>query len=248
MAPKKTITAASLVHDGHPVATQAVPADFAWRRDSTGSETQTLYFHLDNGCLGFVQIAWAYLAMTTTVETNALFYVPGQPCVFETHSGHKLRVMKESREYECKGLAMAWNDDHTKLTIKYTAGRERSPSGVTASFEFSRASDGYKIGDAKNHIGTGTASHYFYPSGTVTGKGEIGSTKFDSAGVGMFIHAHSANIMPYNVGAEWNLAFFIGHRESVPADQRTSANASIFHSLHYRTPDSYGAVNCSNAG
>ncbi|KAJ2296112.1 hypothetical protein IWW55_005216, partial [Coemansia sp. RSA 2706] len=80
MVNKKTITAASLVHEGHPIATQAVASDFAWQRDSTGSETQTMYFHLENGCVGFVQIAWAYLAMTTTVETNAMFYVPGHPC------------------------------------------------------------------------------------------------------------------------------------------------------------------------
>ncbi|KAJ1731812.1 putative cell survival pathways protein [Coemansia biformis] len=248
MGNKKTITAASLVHDGHPVATQAVPADFAWLRDSMGSETQTMYFHLDNGCVGFVQIAWAHLTLITTVETNALFYVPGHPCVFETHSGHSLRVSKGSREFECKGLAMAWNDDHTKLTVKYTAGKDRDPKGVAASFVFTRTSDGYKIGDAKNYIDSGTAAHYFYPAGTVTATCEINGAKFESAGVGMFIHAHSAHIMPYNVGVEWNMAFFVGHRESVPADQRTAANTSTFHTLQYRTPDSYGAVNCSNAG
>ncbi|KAJ2379103.1 hypothetical protein H4S02_007193, partial [Coemansia sp. RSA 2611] len=151
MVNKKTITAASLVHEGHPIATQAVASDFAWQRDSTGSETQTMYFHLENGCVGFVQIAWAYLAMTTTVETNAMFYVPGHPCVFETHNGHHLKVKKESLEYECKGLKMTWSEGHSRLQVKYTAGRERSASGVAASFEFVRKSDGYKIGDAKNH-------------------------------------------------------------------------------------------------
>ncbi|KAJ2521756.1 putative cell survival pathways protein [Coemansia sp. RSA 1939] len=247
MAPKKTITAASLVHEGHPIATQTVPADFAWRRDSTGSETQTLYFQLENGCLGFVQIAWAYLALTTTIETNALFYIPGQPCVFESHNGHNLKVHKKSQEFECKGLAMAWNDDQTQLTVKYTAGRERSPKGVAASFVFTRKSDGYKIGDGKTYIGEGTASHYFYPAGDMVAKGEINGVKFDSKGAGLFIHAHSANIMPYNVGAEWNMVYFIGYREGTPEDQKKASNAFTYNVLQYETPHSAGSVNCANA-
>ncbi|KAJ2797644.1 putative cell survival pathways protein, partial [Coemansia guatemalensis] len=248
MVQKKTITAASLVQEGHPIATQAVPADFAWLRDSTGSETQTLYFHLENGCTGFVQLAWAYLALTTTIETNAMFYLPGQPCVFESHNGHHLKVKKGSQEYECKGLAMSWDKDHTRLSVKYTAGRERSPQGVTATFEFVRKSDGYKIGDGKNYIGDGTAQHFFYPAGEVTAQGEIGGTKFESKGSSMFVHAHSGNIMPYNVGAEWNMVFFVGHPESMPEDQRTTANSSTYHVLQYTTPKSYGSASCSNAG
>ncbi|KAJ2657140.1 putative cell survival pathways protein [Coemansia sp. RSA 1200] len=247
MAPKKTITAASLVHEGHPIATQTVPTDFAWRRDSTGSETQTLYFQLENGCLGFVQIAWAYLALTTTIETNALFYIPGQPCVFESHNGHNLKVHKKSQEFECKGLAMAWNDDQTQLTVKYTAGRERNPKGVAASFVFTRKSDGYKIGDGKTYIGEGTASHYFYPAGDMVAKGEINGVKFDSKGAGLFIHAHSANIMPYNVGAEWNMVYFIGYREGTPEDQKKASNAFTYNVLQYETPHSAGSVNCANA-
>ncbi|KAI9499774.1 putative cell survival pathways protein [Coemansia spiralis] len=248
MAPKKTITAASLVHDGQPIATQVVAKDFAWRRDSTGSETQTLYFQLENGCLGFVQLAWAYIALTTTIETNAMFYAPGQPCVFETHNGHHLKVHKKSQEFECKGLGMAWNDDYTQLTVKYTAGRERNPKGVSASFVFDRKSDGYKIGDGKTHIGEGTVSHYFYPAGKITAKGEIDGVKFESKGAGMFIHAHAANIMPYNVGSEWNMVYFIGHREDTPEDQRSSDNATTFHVLQYETPPSSGSVNCANSG
>ncbi|KAJ2722426.1 putative cell survival pathways protein [Coemansia sp. Benny D115] len=242
MVHKKTITAASLVHDGHPIANQAVPKDFAWRRDSTGSETQTLYFNLENGCSGFVQIAWAFLTMLTTIETNAMFYMPGHKCVFETHNGHNLKVKKDSDEYECKGLAMAWDKDHKKLSIRYTAGRERSEKGVTATFEFVRGSEGYKIGDAKNYIGEGSAAHYFYPAGEVTASGEINGERFESRGVGLFIHAHSANIMPYNVGAQWNMCFFTGHRQDAPQVPTT------FHVLQYETPESYGSVNCSNAG
>ncbi|KAJ2704537.1 putative cell survival pathways protein [Coemansia sp. IMI 203386] len=245
MGYKKTVTAASLVHEGHPIATQAVPKDFAWLRDSTGSETQTMYFHLDNGCVGFVQIAWAYLAMITTIETNAMFYVPGHKCVFETHNGHTLKVSKDSYEYGCKGLSMAWNKEHDKLNVKYTAGKERNAKGVAATFEFVRKSDGYKIGDGKNHIGDGTAAHYFYPTGEVIAKGEINGEKFESKGVGLFIHAHSGNIMPYNVGAEWNLSFFTGRRENASPD---SKERSTFHLLQYLTPESYGSVNCSNAG
>ncbi|KAI9477590.1 putative cell survival pathways protein [Coemansia sp. RSA 989] len=248
MVHKKTITAASLVHEGHPIATQAVPADFAWKRDSTGSETQTMYFHLDNGCVGFVQIAWAYLALTTTVETNAMFYVPGHPSVFETHNGHHLKVKKDSLEYECKGMQATWAKDHSKLSVKYTAGRERSPQGVAATFEFVRKSDGYKIGDGKNHIGEGTAAHYFYPTGQVSAHVEINGEKFDSMGSAMFIHAHSGNIMPYNVGSQFNMCYFVGHSEDIPQDKRTSENASTFHVLQYRTPASYGSVECSNAG
>ncbi|KAJ2162062.1 putative cell survival pathways protein [Coemansia sp. RSA 552] len=248
MVHKRTITAASLVHEGHPIATQAVPADFAWQRDSTGSETQTMYFHLDNGTVGFVQIAWAYLALTTTIETNAMFYVPGHKCVFETHNGHHLKVGKGSQEFECKGLAFAWNKDQSVLKVKYTAGRLRNDKGVTATFEFVRQSNGYKIGDAKNHIGEGTAAHYFYPAGEVSASGEINGSKFKARGSGLFIHAHSANIMPYNVGAEWNMSFFVGHPQAMPADQRSPATASTFHVLQYTTPKSYGSVNCSNAG
>ncbi|PIA16897.1 hypothetical protein COEREDRAFT_86656 [Coemansia reversa NRRL 1564] len=248
MVHKKTITAASLVQEGHPIATQAVPADFAWLRDSTGSETQTLHFHLENGCTGYVQIAWAYLALTTTIQTNAMFALPGQPCVFETHNGHNLKVKNNSQEYECKGLAMSWNKDYTKLSIKYTAGRERSPKGATATLEFVRKSDGYKIGDGKNYIGDGIAQHSFYPTGEVTAQGEVGGTKFESKGLAMFVHAHSGNIMPYNVGAEWNTVFFVGHPESIPVDQRTTANSSTYHVLQYTTPKSYGSVSCSNAG
>ncbi|KAI8323546.1 hypothetical protein GQ54DRAFT_316659 [Martensiomyces pterosporus] len=245
MVLKKTITAASLVHDGHPVATQAVPKDFAWQRDSTGSETQTMYFHLENGCVGFVQIAWVYLALTTTVETNAMFFAPGHPCVFETHNGHNLKVRNDSQQYECKGLAMSWNDDYTKLSVKYTAGKERHSKGVEASFEFTRTSDGYKIGDGKNHIGDGTAAHYFYPAGTVVAECNIGGTKFKSQGVGLFIHAHSGNIMPYNVGAQWNMCFFTGQREGATDGQK---DTDTFNLLQYVTPENVGKVNCSNAG
>ncbi|KAJ2897530.1 putative cell survival pathways protein [Coemansia aciculifera] len=245
MVNKKTITAASLVHDGHPIATQTVVKDFAWLRDSIGSETQTMYFHLDNGCVGFVQIAWAYLALTKTIETNAMFYVPGHPCVFETHNGHSLQVKKDSHEYECKGLSMSWDQDHTKLSIKYTAGKERDAAkGVAASFEFVRKSEGYKIGDGRNYVGVGTAAHYFYPAGEVTAKGEIGSIKFESKGTALFIHAHSGNIMPYNVGAEWNMNFFTGHREGAPKEDKDRVT---FHILQYETPENAGSVNCSNA-
>ncbi|KAJ1940495.1 putative cell survival pathways protein [Linderina macrospora] len=245
MGLKKTITAASLVHDGHPIATQAVPKDFSWLRDSTGSETQTLYFHLENGVVGFVQIAWAYLALTTTIETNSMVYVPGHDCVFETHNGHHLKVGKDSQQYECKGLAMGWNSDYTKLTVKYTAGRERSSKGMSAQFEFKRTADGYKIGDGKNHIGDGTAAHYFYPAGTVTADCEIHGKKFKASGVGLFIHAHSGNIMPYNVGAEWNMSFFTGQRSDKLDGPR---DTDTFHVLQYTTPESVGAVNCSQAG
>ncbi|KAJ2147772.1 putative cell survival pathways protein [Coemansia sp. RSA 518] len=248
MVHKKTITAASLVQDGHPMATQSVLADFAWKRDSTGSETQTLYFHLENGCVGFVQIAWVFLTLKATIETNATFFVPGHPCVFETHNGHNLKVAKDSLGYECKGLQMSWNKDHSRLSVKYTAGRERKASGVAASFEFVRKSDGYKIGDGKNYIGEGTAAHYFYPAGEITAQGEINGAKFESKGSAMFIHAHSANIMPYNVGAEWNMIFFVGHPESMPKDKRNAESASTYHVLQYETPESYGSVHCSNAG
>ncbi|KAJ1828150.1 putative cell survival pathways protein, partial [Coemansia sp. RSA 2703] len=127
----------------------------------------------------------------------------------------------------------------------YNAGKLRDSKGVAATFEFVRKSDGYKIGDGKNHIGEGTAAHYFYPSGEVTAKGEINGEKFESNGVGLFIHAHSANIMPYNVGAEWNLSFFTGRPEGSTPDTK---HRSTFHVLQYVTPDSYGAVACSNAG
>ncbi|KAJ1901505.1 putative cell survival pathways protein [Kickxella alabastrina] len=245
MVQKKTITAASLVPEGQPIATQAVTKDFAWKRDSTGSETQTLYFHLDNGCVGFVQIAWVYMAMVTTIETNAMFYVPGHKCVFETHNGHSLKVRKDSDEYECKGVSVAWDAEHRDLKVKYTAGKQRNAKGVAASFEFVRKGDGYKIGDGKNHIGEGTAEHYFYPTGDIKVEGEINGEAFQSQGVGMFIHAHSGNIMPFNVGAEWNTVFFAGKREGAPAE---ASERDTFHILQYETPASFGSACCSNAG
>lgn len=245
MAHKKTITAASLVHDGQPIATQAVPQDFSWQRDSTGSETQTLYFNLDNGLAGFVQIAWAYLALTTTIETHGMFYVPGQPAVFELHNGHNLKVKDSSYHYECKGLSMAWDPTHTKLKTRYTAGKERDAAkGAMTEIEFERQCEGYKIGDGKNHIGSGTVAHHFYPTGTIKMRGEVGGHKFESSGIGMFIHAHSANIMPYNVGVEWNMVFLTGHREG----KDTEENRASFHVLQYMTPASVGSVNCSNSG
>ncbi|KAJ2502861.1 putative cell survival pathways protein [Coemansia sp. RSA 1972] len=149
------------------MATRAVLPDFAWKRGSTGSETQTMQGPL--------------------------------VAIGQVHGGTRAQ-------------------------------------GVAASFDFVRKSDGYKIGDRKNYIGE------------ITAQGEINGAKFESKGSAMFIHAHSANIMPYNVGAEWNMIFVVGHPESMPKDKRNAESASTYHVLQYETLKSYGSVHCSNAG
>ncbi|KAI7826359.1 Svf1-like-domain-containing protein [Kickxella alabastrina] len=169
---------------------------------------------------GFVQIAWVYMAMVTTIETNAMFYVPGHKCVFETHNGHSLKVRKDSDEYECKGISVAWDAEHRDLKVKYTAGKQRNAKG------FMRKGDGYKIGDGKNHIGEGTAEHYFYPTGDIKVEGEINGEAFQSQGV-------------------WNTVFFAGKREDAPAE---ASERDTFHILQYETPASFGSACCSNAG
>ncbi|KAJ2841719.1 putative cell survival pathways protein [Coemansia erecta] len=53
--------------------------------------------------------------------------------------------------------------------------------------------------------------------------------------------------MPYNVGAEWNMVYFIGYREGTAEDQKKAANSFTYNVLQYETPANAGSVNCSNA-
>ncbi|KAJ1912796.1 putative cell survival pathways protein [Mycoemilia scoparia] len=232
----KTIPASQRVPEGVPTANTTTHEDFVWSCKSTGSETQTLYFRFNSGIWGFIQIAWGYIAVSPTIQSNAMFYVPGDGNAFETHNGHKLKIAKDGVSSDVHGVSMKWDENMEKLIVDYTIGKKYNIKG---HFVFERTDHGFKIGDGKNIVGPGTVQHSFYPCGKVKANMIIKGKPYEETGTGFYIHAMSADIMPYNVGQEWSFTDFV-------SDDK--ANPTTFQLLQYITPARFGGTLCTQAG
>ncbi|KAJ1673014.1 putative cell survival pathways protein, partial [Spiromyces aspiralis] len=224
------------IPEGGAIYNSTIVEDFAWKCKSTGSETQTFYFHLGNKIFGFIQIAWGYIAVSPTIQSNALFYVPGEGNFFETHNGHKLKVGDDGVSSEVHKLTMKWDSEMRKLVIDYNAGKTHN---CHAHIEFERTCDGYKIGDGDNIVGGGIVRHCFYPVGRVKANMIINGKPYEETGNGLYIHAVSMDIMPYNVGQVWSFCDF--------SSKDVNENPVTFQLLQYLTPAKFGETLCTQA-
>ncbi|OLY85099.1 Survival factor 1 [Smittium mucronatum] len=230
----KTKSALSLVKEGSPVITETTKDDFIWLCKENGSETQSLYYKLNNGYFLFVQYAWARVSISTTFQTNFFLYRPNKPGIFETINQSTMDIGKDKLSVSGECLKIHWGSDMKEITFAYNNNKKDPEQKISLIATFKTSSKGYKIGEGKNHIAGGTALHAFLPAGSVEstlvcGNGETISDN----GIGMFIRATSQHILPYNIGTDWSLSI---------ATNNPSQNEFVFSFMHYKTPEKYGGV------
>ncbi|PVV03827.1 hypothetical protein BB560_001691 [Smittium megazygosporum] len=224
-----TETALSTVPPGTSPICKLKKEDLEWVCHGSGTESDTIYFRLENGTFVLLQFACAKISVSTTYQTNMMICEKGENPIFETLENSKMTIDSDKISVTCDRLKIQFNKDITGLTMSYT-GKDDLRIELSSKF----ISEGYKIGETPNKIAGGTANHVFYPRVSVQATLEHSGKKVSESGTGIFIRAASSGILPYNIGARWYLSL-------------VDNPDFYFHILQYTTPKKYGAVTISQA-
>jgi len=224
-----------------PVVSDLTPADLTWRLNS--SETQTFYIRTAANDVAYIQLAYARVGWSTTVQVSAAFFGSNKFNVLHSVNTGHLTLSDDKLSVSCEGLSMeAQNKEATSYSVVLTHSRD-----ITASFTFERIHRGFKAGRPEDgrmlyghhsvHANDGpTTCHRFYPfgkitSGTMNVHPENGSApmSIDLKNCrAMFIHASIDGMLPYQLADHFNSMFL------------QTDDASLL-MLQFQTPKKHGS-------
>lgn len=199
----------------------------------TNVETQTFYFALKSGHVGFVQVILSNLAgIHTTSQFTCRVHHPDKPeeSVWTSTHLNDFKFGEKKASFAADGINIDLNED---LSVYHIVSNVNDQSIV--DFTIAREAPGFKIGkDGVTKYGTdvnkpwGTMRHMFWPRTKISGKITVKGVDLVADGVGMFVMALQG-MKPQHAAARWNFVNFQG--------PTTSAIM-----MEFTTPPSYGSV------
>jgi len=161
------------VHITKPIVSDLTAEDLQWQLNT--SETQTFYIRTHGDDVAYVQLAYARVGWSTTVQVSAAYFGADGLNILQTVNTGHLTLSEDKLSVSCEGLSMeAQNKEATSYTVLLT-----QPHEITASFTFERTHRGFKAGrpeDGRMLYGEQaiqanhgpTTCHRFYPFGKIT--------------------------------------------------------------------------------
>lgn len=221
--------------------TDLTKEDLRWMvLEYTSVETQTWYFTMDNGALGWAQVIYSNVAgLHITTQFSLKLFHPTKPDgsvgaapIWSTRAVTNHAFDEDQYSFYADDLAVVLSDDGNSFSIKSMVDPD-----IAVDLTVTRVAPGFKIGkDGRTGFGTdeqnpwGFIRHAFWPRCTVEGNVLVNGERWwpeGTKGKGLMVMAMQA-MKPHHAAAKWNFLTFQGPNISATM-------------MEFTTPPSYGS-------